>query len=71
MTQVFQQFRLGLAFFFVGGVLIWQSQQISPSLAEELLFLAGIVIGGVGFIVAMMAQIRHIIGHFLRFWQDQ
>lgn len=72
LEQSFRQFRLGAVIFFAGLVVIYiASQALAPSLAQELATLAGLLILGTGFIIAMLAQVRMMIGRLLRFWEKQ
>ena len=68
-SAVFKNFRNG-AIAFAGGLfmIFYAHSQLPPSLAQELVVLAGLVLGGVGFIIAMLAHIRLIIGRFVRFF---
>jgi len=70
LEQSFKQFRLGTVIFFAGLVVIYiASQSLTPSLAQELLTLTGLIILGIGFIIAMLAQVRMLVGRLLRFWE--
>ena len=67
----FKQFRLGAMLFFTGGVIIYISANlISASASQEALLLGGLIIGGIGFIIAMMAQVRMLISRIYRFFRD-
>lgn len=46
------------------------NQQLTPSTLQEALVLAGILIGGAGFIWAMLAQMRMLISRIVRFFQE-
>lgn len=71
LEKTFSQFRLGSAFFFCGGVCIWIAlASIEPSVKQEAVLLLGVVLAGGGFLLAMLAQMRHIISRFVRFWSD-
>ncbi len=66
--EIFKQFRLGCGLFFVGMVAIYGSYQLlEESLTQELMLLSGIVLVLSGFIIAMLAQIRLLIGRILHF----
>ncbi len=72
LAVTFKQFRLGFAFFLVGGVIIYGAQQLlQPSLAQEIYTLIGVLIGLTGFILALMAQMRLIISRLVRFLRDK
>lgn len=67
--KVFPRFKLGASLFFIGLVLIYASSQlVEPSLLQELITLIGLCIIGVGFLLALMAQVRMVIGRILRFF---
>ncbi|MGH1373894.1 MAG: hypothetical protein ACRBBW_17770 [Cellvibrionaceae bacterium] len=71
LSLSFKQFRLGAGLFFVGGIMIYiANQQLTPSTTQELLVLAGMLIGGAGFIWAMLAQMRMLISRIVRFFQQ-
>ncbi len=71
LSLSFKQFRLGAGLFFFGGMLIYiANRQLTPSATQELLVLAGILIGGAGFIWAMLAQMRMLISRIVRFFQE-
>lgn len=71
LEKTFTQFRLGSACFFSGGVCIWIAlSSIQPSLKQEVVLLLGLLLAGGGFLLAMLAQMRHIISRFVRFWCD-
>ncbi len=71
LSVSFKQFRLGAGLFFLGGILIYiANQQLPPSAEQEALVLAGIFIGGAGFIWAMLAQMRMLISRIVRFFQE-
>jgi hypothetical protein len=71
LEKTFTQFRLGSACFFCGGVCIWIAlSSIEPSVKQEAALLLGVLLAGAGFLLAMLAQMRHIISRFVRFWSD-
>ena len=71
LEQGFKQFRQGLAFFFLGLVgLYLASQLMAPSIEQELVVLASLLVGGGGFIWAMMAHLRMLIGRLIRFFDQ-
>lgn len=72
LEQGFKQFRMGLALFFLGMVILFSaSQLLEPSLSQELAVLTGLIIGGAGFIWAMMAHLRMLIGRLIRFFGNR
>ncbi len=67
--QVFPRFKLGAMIFFLGLVIIYSgSQLLEPSLLQEIMTLIGLTTIGLGFLIAMMAQVRMLIGRILRFF---
>lgn len=66
LEAVFPQFKLGAVIFFVGMVVLYGANQLmTPSLGQELVTLAALIITGGGFIITMMAQVRILIGRIL------
>lgn len=70
--QTFKQFRLGVITFGLGLALIFIAHnQLPPSLKQELIVLLGLIIVGLGFFIAMLAQVRLLISRILAFiWKD-
>lgn len=67
----FRQFRLGLSFFFCGLVIIYgASQLLEPSMQQELVVLLGLLVGGCGFVIAILAQARMMISRMWRFFSE-
>lgn len=73
LENIFKQFRLGLIAFGVGLALILiANTNIPPSLKQELTALFGLITLSVGFIIAMLAQIRLLISRILQFfWRNK
>lgn len=70
--RVFPQFKLGAVIFFWGLIVIYiASQVLTPSLAQELITLLGLILIAGGFMVSLMAQVRMLVGRFLRFFNTQ
>lgn len=68
----FKQFKLGAMLFFFGFVVIYLANNLyPPSARQEMIFLLGLIIGGLGFIIAMMAQVRMLISRILHFFWDK
>lgn len=66
----FRQFRAGLIFFATGfGAILMANAYMEPSVQQELIVLGGIILGGYGFILALLGQSRFLVGRLLRFWQ--
>lgn len=71
LSVSFKQFRLGAGLFFVGGVTIYLANtQLQPSVQQEIAVLVGMLVGGAGFLWAMLAQMRMLISRILRFFTD-
>lgn len=69
LDKLFIKFRSGAIYFGVGGILIYiANSTLPPSISQELLMLSGLILGAVGFVIAMMAQLRMIIFRFLAFF---
>lgn len=69
LNKGFHQFRMGVSLFFVGVVMLYlASQMLSPSLAQELAVLGALLVGGAGFVWAMMAHLRMLIGRLIHFF---
>lgn len=65
----FRQFRAGLIYFGVGfGTVLMANAYMEESLAQELVVLGGLLLGGVGFVLALIGQSRLLVGRLLRFW---
>jgi uncharacterized membrane protein YczE len=70
LKQSFKQFRLGSMIFFAGLVVIFAaSQLLHPSLAQELITLLGLLVVGLGFIIAILAQVRMLLARLVAFWR--
>ncbi|MBU3069533.1 hypothetical protein KOI40_06845 [Aestuariicella sp. G3-2] len=71
LAQSFKQFKLGAMLFFFGGMLIYASAAaMTASALQEVVLLAGLFIGGFGFLIAMMAQVRMMISRLVKFFSD-
>ncbi|BFM15078.1 hypothetical protein R50073_12610 [Maricurvus nonylphenolicus] len=72
LKQVFKTFRLGLALFFVGLVIVYMAYQTLPeSVMQEVVMLVGLLVLGVGFVMGMTAQIRMLIIRIVSFINDK
>jgi hypothetical protein len=72
LEQTFKQFRLGAMLFFLGAVIIYIAlNNLEASLQQELVTLAGLAVGGLGFLIAMLAQIRMLISRIVKFFMDE
>lgn len=70
-VKAFKQFRLGAMLFFLGLVTVYSAYQLlSESLTQEIITLIGLVELGLGFLIAMLAQVRSLIGRFLAFFKE-
>lgn len=64
--KVFPKFKMGVVIFFWGLVLMYSANQLlEPSLAQEAVTLVGLLLIGGGFLYAMAAQVRMLIGRFV------
>ena len=72
LDQSFKQFRLGAMVFFLGMVIIYIANQLwKPSLSQEIMTLIGLALVIAGFILAIVAQIRFLIGRILTFFSHK
>lgn len=70
--QLFPRFKLGASLFLVGLVIIYGGNQLlNPSLQQEITTLIGIILIGIGFLTAMMVQIRMVIGRIVKFFMEK
>lgn len=68
----FKQFRLGVMLFFLGMVTVYIAVNLwQASLQQEVILASGLFFGGVGFIWALMAQLRMLISRFVRFFANK
>jgi len=66
--STFRQFRAGVIYFGLGlGTILSANAYMEPSVHQEFCVLAGLLLGGIGFFLSMMAQTRLIISRFVRF----
>lgn len=71
LAKSFQQFKLGAMLFFFGGMLVYVSAAaMTPSTRQEVVLFSGLVVGGLGFLIAMMAQVRMMISRLVKFFND-
>lgn len=69
---IFKTFRLGVSLFLCGVVVMYGAHQLlQPSLIQELFTLAGLLLLGGGFLLAMLAQVRMVISRLLKFFLDK
>lgn len=72
LYKVFRQFRNGAIFFAVGMMIIYLSlTAMPPSAKQEFILLCGILIAAGGFVVAILAHIRMIIGRVVHFFRSK
>lgn len=72
MQQCFRQFKLGAMLFFTGLVGLYIAQtSMEDSLQQELVALGGVIMAGLGFLLAMLAQIRMLISRLLSIYLDK
>lgn len=69
MDACFKQFRSGLIYFAVGlGTILAANSNMEASAQQEWVMLGGLILGGTGFFMSMMAQARFLISRIIRFW---
>lgn len=69
LEMSFRQFRAGLIYFSVGfGTVLMANAYMEASLAQELVVLGGLLVGAIGFVLALIGQSRLLVGRLLRFW---
>lgn len=69
MEQLFRKFRAGVIYFGVGGIMIYLANvAVEPSILQELVMLSGILLGAVGFMLAMIMQFRMIVSRIYHFF---
>lgn len=69
LEKTFRQFRNGAIYFAVGLIIIYLANTtITPSVKQEVIILAGLIMSAVGFIMAMLAQMRLVISRIVQFW---
>ncbi len=63
---ILRRFRNGAVLFAIGLIIVVMSNSYyAPSLQQELAVLAGLVLAVAGFVIALMAELRFIIGRLL------
>jgi hypothetical protein len=68
----FRQFRAGLIFFATGfGSILMANAYMEPSVQQESIVLGGMVLGGYGFVLALLGQSRVFVGRLMRFLSDK
>lgn len=71
LTIPLRQFRNGAIYFAVGlGTVMMANQHMTPSVQQEWVVLGGLILGGCGFIMAMLAQMRLMISRLVQFFRD-
>lgn len=72
LALAFRQFRNGAIYFAVGlGIVLMANASMAPSLQQEWLVLAGLVLCASGFVIAMMAQMRMLISRLVQFFRHR
>ncbi len=65
--KILRLYALGALLFFIGlGFIQWADKLIEPSLQQEVYTLVGMLIGGLGFLTAILAQCLLIIHRFCK-----
>jgi|GEM_PF-988481 len=71
LEKSFKQFKLGAVLFTVGFIIIYLTNQtIDPSIKQEILVLCGVIITGIGFIIALSAHVRMLITRVIYFFRN-
>ena len=69
LIKTFKQFRDGVIYFAVGLITIYLANSaMEPSAWQELIILFGLCLGAVGFVMAMLAQVRMVISRIYHFF---
>ncbi len=69
---IFKRFRDGAIYFTVGLMTVLMANaNMTPSLTQEIIVLLGLLLGGVGFVMAMTAQLRLLIGRIILFFKNE
>lgn len=69
LEQLFRKFRAGVIYFGVGGIMIYLANvAVEPSILQELVMLAGLLMCAVGFIIAISMQFRMIVSRIYHFF---
>jgi hypothetical protein len=72
MDHSFRRFRLGLALFFLGFVILYAVEQLlQPSLLQEILAAFAVVIVAVGFGLAVVAELLFLIYRVVLFFSSK
>lgn len=67
--QLFRKFRAGVIYFGVGGIMIYLANSaLEPSIQQELVMLSGIILGAIGFFIAITAQFRMVLARIYSFF---
>ena len=67
--HVFKQFRDGAIYFSVGLLTIYLANStLAPSVSQEIIVLLGLVLTFIGFVMAMLAQIKLIASRLYHFF---
>ena len=68
LAVAFRQFRNGAIYFGVGLMsVIMANQYMPPSVKQEAVVLAGLCLTGIGFVMALMAEVRMVISRLVQF----
>lgn len=69
LVKTFKQFRDGAIYFAVGLIIIYLANTaMDPSVWQELIVLFGLCLGAVGFVMAMLAQVRMVVSRIYHFF---
>ena len=63
-----RRFRNGVLLFAAGlATVVTAGSAMPPSVGQEALILLGMIAGGCGFLCALLAEVRFVIGRIIRF----
>lgn len=72
MGQLFRKFRAGVIYFGVGGIMIYLANvAVEPSVLQEVVMLAGIIMLVIGFIIAISMQFRMLVSRIYSFLNNK
>jgi hypothetical protein len=71
LDALFRKFRAGVIYFGVGGITIYLANSaLEPSIQQELVMLGGLLLGTIGFFIAIYAQLRMILSRIYNYFSD-
>jgi uncharacterized membrane protein len=65
-----KRMRDGFIYFCVGlAIIYFASMYTEPSIEQEIIALVGLILAGIGFLMAMLSYMRFVIGRVLHFFK--